>query len=347
MNPLREHLERILPIAWRTPVTIAEQAHIEAAQSALSSPEEGAWYPTSDDVLARTEGEMFPISNKHCKAIIRATADLVRERDGAPVEYLPTIPMVRDVLVEAHRNLDLATGPAGARAAMRAIDAALSIIDKSKAPAAPAMVRKEVAEWVREMAHESRQSDTDVGIFPKTAHAELLESLAALVSDDLQQSAEAKPDSGQVVAWRYDYSDGSGQWYPGDVPEGIQRSADQVGSKIERAYSHPPAAHGFVAIPDAAYVLLDELHADAAALFGRVAVDGSCGGAMTAAVREKIRLIGTLIGTRDNPLRVRQPIPAEVMRAAEWLAETFEGDEKNSRDAYIVLDWLRSAGGVA
>jgi len=89
VNDLRQHIEHLLklvrvwaPKADTIPVVIAAQAAL-SANAEPSGGEGGVWYPSDDDVLFRAR----IIAGRHTALIktahiIRATADLVRERDS-------------------------------------------------------------------------------------------------------------------------------------------------------------------------------------------------------------------------------------------------------------------------
>jgi len=139
-----------------------------------------------------------------------------------------------------------------------------------------------------------------------------------------QPDTEAKPDGGKVVAWRItaplcSVSHWRGGDAPADLPDGLT---------IQRAYSHPPTAQGFGPVVGWQYRWLQRDPPDSWSPWTHCPADLLAGISKHSPEYE------------TRALTVRQPVPADVVEAAEWLADG--GHREINKHATIVRDWLRS-----
>jgi hypothetical protein len=150
-----------------------------------------------------------------------------------------------------------------------------------------------------------------------------------------ERVAKAKPDGGQVVAWRYVTKISglgcAGNWRDGEPNDMDMAKARDERMSIQRAYDKPPAAQGFGPV-----VLTQAQRNDSGGGFPWINLVGdnlANWDAMPADERE-------CYTTRE--LVVRQPVPADIIADAEWLVRWLPDESQQRTYALAIREWIRA-----
>jgi hypothetical protein len=346
MNPLAQPLEMMIdllgdPSSWSPEV----QKAIAAAQSALaaanaepSGSDGGVWYPSVDEVRARVSND----HDWHFDELIRAVCDLAREHDAQSKPEGLSDDQAKHAIGSILAPF-LDAGTYGAPDWAIVLAHALEYPERHGLPGAAktsAGVTVSV-DLLRRVLKAFNDYALSVDDDPTPAHIQLLDDVKAAIAGSI---TEAKPDDDAAQAYMDQLQDAEAHASMIRAALGVsyephQSLHERTLERIRELMAKPPAAQGFGEVVRWEY---------------RTNYSGwsawqECGKADT---EEFSKDYPNTHETRE--LTVRQPVPAEVIRAAQHIDESIAaqpdmggpgafgsmtGDIEKTK---LIIDWLRS-----